>query len=100
MPSGVQSKLSSISGNQKSGTMVGAFVMGALSSLIVTACVAPALIAALTVIAQTGDMLREAVAEYIEEELGDAIEDEMGGEGGGGGFGGAPPTRDQGLYPM
>ncbi len=58
MPSSIQSKLSSISGNQKSGTMIGAFVMGALSSLIVTACVAPALIAALTVIAQTGDMLR------------------------------------------
>lgn len=58
MPSGLQSKLSGISGNQKSGTMIGAFVMGALSSLIVTACVAPALIAALTVIAQTGDMLR------------------------------------------
>lgn len=38
--------------------MIGAFVMGALSSLIVTACVAPALIAALSVIAQTGDMLR------------------------------------------
>ena len=58
MPSALQSKLSSVSGNQKSGTMIGAFVMGALSSLIVTACVAPALIAALTVIAQTGDMLR------------------------------------------
>ena len=58
MPSGIQSKLSGVSGNQKTGTMVGAFVMGALSSLIVTACVAPALIAALTVIAQTGDMLR------------------------------------------
>jgi thiol:disulfide interchange protein DsbD len=58
MPSGIQSKLSSISGNQRSGTTIGAFVMGALSALIVTACVAPALIAALTVIAQTGDMLR------------------------------------------
>ncbi len=58
MPSSLQSKLSGVSGNQKSGTMIGAFVMGALSSLIVTACVAPALIAALTVIAQTGDMLR------------------------------------------
>lgn len=58
MPSGLQSKLSGISGNQRSGTMVGAFIMGALSSLIVTACVAPALIAALTVIAQTGDMVR------------------------------------------
>ncbi len=58
MPSAIQSRLSGASGNQKSGTMVGAFVMGALSSLIVTACVAPALIAALTVMAQTGDMLR------------------------------------------
>nr|NIS41040.1 hypothetical protein [Desulfuromonadales bacterium] len=46
--------MSGISGNQKSGTMVGAFIMGALSALIVTACVAPALIAALTVMAQTG----------------------------------------------
>jgi thiol:disulfide interchange protein DsbD len=58
MPSSIQSKLSGVSGNQKNGTLIGAFVMGALSSLIVTACVAPALIAALTVIAQTGDMLR------------------------------------------
>jgi len=62
MPSGVQTRLSSISGNQKSGTMIGAFVMGALSALIVTACVAPALIAALTVMAQTGDMLRSGTA--------------------------------------
>lgn len=58
MPSGLQSRLSRISGKQTSGTMIGAFIMGALSSLIVTACVAPALIAALTVIAQTGDTLR------------------------------------------
>ena len=36
--------------------------------------------------------------ERIEEELGDAIEEEMGGDDGG--FGGAPPTRDDGLYPM
>jgi thiol:disulfide interchange protein DsbD len=62
MPASVQTKLSGISGNQKSGTMVGAFVMGALSALIVTACVAPALIAALTVMAQTGDMLRSGTA--------------------------------------
>ena len=58
MPSGIQSRLASISGNQKRGTTIGAFVMGALSALIVTACVAPALIASLTVMAQTGDMLR------------------------------------------
>ena len=37
--------------------------------------------------------------EKVEEELGDAIEEEMGDEGGGG-FAGAPPTRDSGLYPM
>ncbi|MGB5492095.1 MAG: protein-disulfide reductase DsbD [Woeseiaceae bacterium] len=62
MPSSIQSKMAGISGNQKSGTMVGAFIMGALSALIVTACVAPALIAALTVMAQTGDMLRSGTA--------------------------------------
>jgi len=37
--------------------------------------------------------------EKVEEELGDVLEEEMG-EGGGGGFGGAPPTRDEGIYPM
>jgi thiol:disulfide interchange protein DsbD len=58
MPSAIQSRLATVSGNQKSGTTIGAFIMGALSALIVTACVAPALIAALTVMAQTGDMLR------------------------------------------
>lgn len=58
MPSAIQSRLATASGNQKSGTTIGAFIMGALSALIVTACVAPALIAALTVMAQTGDMLR------------------------------------------
>jgi putative FmdB family regulatory protein len=36
--------------------------------------------------------------EMIEEDLGDALEEEMGEEGGG--FGGAPPERDSGLYPM
>ena len=62
MPSGIQSRLANISGNQRSGTMIGAFVMGALSALVVSACVAPALIAALTVMAQTGDMVRGGLA--------------------------------------
>jgi putative FmdB family regulatory protein len=35
--------------------------------------------------------------ERLEEELGDALEEEMGE---GGGLGGAAPTRDDGLYPM
>jgi thiol:disulfide interchange protein DsbD len=62
MPSAIQSRLASVSGNQRSGTAVGAFVMGALSALVVTACVAPALIAALTVMAQSGDMVRGGTA--------------------------------------
>lgn len=62
MPSAIQTRIATVSGAQKSGTAVGAFVMGALSSLVVTACVAPALVAALTVMAQTGDMLRGGTA--------------------------------------
>ena len=62
MPGAIQSRLSALSSGQKSGTMAGAFVMGAISSLVVTACVAPALIAALTVMAQTGDLLRGGAA--------------------------------------
>ncbi len=62
MPSGIQRRLANISGSQKTGTAIGAFVMGALSALIVTACVAPALIAALTVMAQSADMLRGGTA--------------------------------------
>jgi thiol:disulfide interchange protein DsbD len=62
MPSAVQSRLSAISNDQKSGTVIGAFVMGALSSLIVTACVAPALVAALAVMSQSGDYFRGGLA--------------------------------------
>jgi thiol:disulfide interchange protein DsbD len=62
MPSSIQTRLAAASGRQKSGTMIGAFIMGALSALVVTACVAPALIAALTVMAQSGDMLRGGTA--------------------------------------
>jgi putative FmdB family regulatory protein len=35
--------------------------------------------------------------ERLEEELGDALEEEMESSGA---FGGAPPSRDDGLYPM
>lgn len=62
MPSSIQTKLATISGNQKSGTAIGAFVMGALSSLVVTACVAPPLVAALAVIGQSGDVVRGGLA--------------------------------------
>ena len=59
MPSSVQSRLSTRSAaNRKVARILVPFVMGALSSLIVTACVAPPLVATLTVIGQTGDMVR------------------------------------------
>jgi putative FmdB family regulatory protein len=38
--------------------------------------------------------------EKIEEDLGDALEDEMDDVRGGGAAGGPPPERDPGLYPM
>jgi thioredoxin:protein disulfide reductase len=58
MPAAVQTRLADTSNNQRAGTYAGVAVMGALSALVVTACVAPPLIAALTVIGQTGDMVR------------------------------------------
>ena len=62
MPSFIQSRLSDASNNQRAGTFIGVGVMGALSALIVSACVAPVLIGALTFIAKTGDMVRGGVA--------------------------------------
>ncbi|MFC4309501.1 protein-disulfide reductase DsbD [Steroidobacter flavus] len=64
LPSSLQTKLTSVSNEQKSGTYVGTFIMGALSALVVTACVAPAIIAALSVISQTGQIARGAGALY------------------------------------
>lgn len=64
LPSSLQTRLSEISNRQKSGSYVGVFVMGALSALIVTACVAPAVIAALSVISQSGQVARGAAALY------------------------------------
>jgi thiol:disulfide interchange protein DsbD len=65
MPSALQTRLTDVSNQQKSGSYVGCFVMGALSALVVTACVAPALIAALSVISQTGKIARGAAALYV-----------------------------------
>jgi thiol:disulfide interchange protein DsbD len=65
LPSALQTRLTNVSNQQKSGTYIGTFVMGALSALVVTACVAPALIAALSVISQTGQVARGAGALYV-----------------------------------
>jgi thiol:disulfide interchange protein DsbD len=62
VPAAIQARLADASNQQRQGTLVGTAVMGALSSLIVTACVAPPLVAALAVIGQSGDVLRGAAA--------------------------------------
>ena len=51
-----------MSNQQKAGSYAGVVVMGALSALIVTTCVGPALVAALSVIGQSGQMVRGGVA--------------------------------------
>ncbi len=61
IPAVLENRLSAVSGRQKSGTYVGTAVMGALSALVVTACVAPALVGVLTFIGQTGDIARGAL---------------------------------------
>ena len=64
MPAAIQTRLATLSNRQRSGTYFGCLIMGALSALVATACVAPALIAALTVISQTGQIARGASALY------------------------------------
>ncbi len=62
VPPALQARLNELSSRQKQGSLLGTAIMGALSSLIVTACVAPPLVAALAVIGQSGDVLRGGAA--------------------------------------
>ncbi len=62
MPTTLQTRLAALSGRQSAGTLGGVAVMGALSALIVTSCVAPALVGALAVISRTGEVARGAAA--------------------------------------
>jgi thiol:disulfide interchange protein DsbD len=62
MPAAIQTRLTGASNSQRAGTFGGVAVMGALSALIVTACVAPALVATLVVIGQGGNVVRGAAA--------------------------------------
>jgi thiol:disulfide interchange protein DsbD len=62
MPAAIQSRISGLTNRQKTGTYAGTAVMGALTALIVTTCVAPALVGALAVIGQQGDVARGAIA--------------------------------------
>ena len=65
VPSALETRLANVSGRQKAGSFVGTAVMGALSALVVTACVAPPMVAALAVIGQTGDVMRGALALFV-----------------------------------
>jgi len=62
LPTALQTKATAISNNQKSGSLVGASIMGLLSALIVGPCVAPPLAGALIYIGQTGDALLGGLA--------------------------------------
>jgi thiol:disulfide interchange protein DsbD len=62
MPTAIQTRLAGLANRQRGGTFIGVAVMGALTSLIMTTCVAPPLIGALTAIAQTGDVARGSSA--------------------------------------
>jgi len=62
MPVAIQTRVANVSNRQTAGTFGGVAVMGALSALIVTTCVGPALVGALLVISQTGQLVRGGAA--------------------------------------
>jgi thiol:disulfide interchange protein DsbD len=62
MPTAIQTRLSKLADKQKGGNFLGVAIMGALTALIVTTCVAPPLVGALAAIGQTGDVARGAAA--------------------------------------
>jgi len=65
MPTAIQSRISQLANKQKGGTFLGTAIVGALTALIVTTCVAPPLIGALAVIGQSGDVMRGATALFV-----------------------------------
>jgi thioredoxin:protein disulfide reductase len=62
MPAAIQTRVANVSNQQRAGTFGGVALMGVLSALIVTTCVGPALVGALIVIGQTGQIARGAAA--------------------------------------
>ncbi len=56
LPQGLQKYLTAVSHRQRSGYYVDVFIMGGLSSLIVSPCVSPPLVGILAYIAETGNM--------------------------------------------
>lgn len=64
LPASVQTKLNRLSENQQSGSYAGAAMMGAISALVVGACVLPPLTAALLFISQSGNVALGAAAMF------------------------------------
>ncbi|HWG76520.1 MAG TPA: protein-disulfide reductase DsbD [Steroidobacteraceae bacterium] len=62
VPAFLQTRLAAASNRQQGGSFGGVAVMGALSALIVTTCVAPPLVATLAVIGQSGAIARGSAA--------------------------------------
>lgn len=57
LPARLQSRLTQSSNHQKHGSLIGAFIMGMLSSLMLSPCVTPPLVGALGYISTTGNAL-------------------------------------------
>ena len=62
MPGLLINKFNSMLAKQKGGTFIGVLTVGILSALLVTACVAPPLVATLMVIGESGDIFRGILA--------------------------------------
>lgn len=62
VPTAIQTRLTAAGSKGKAGSFAGTVFLGAISALVVSTCVAPPLVAALMVIAQTGDVARGALA--------------------------------------
>lgn len=62
LPARWQKKIVQTSNKQKNGTYLGVFLMGGISSLIVSPCISPALVGVLAYVAHTGDIWLGAVA--------------------------------------
>lgn len=56
LPAKLQKSLIHLSNAQKGGTYIGVFLMGSISSLIISPCVSPPLVGVLAYIGQTGDV--------------------------------------------
>lgn len=65
LPSSWQEKLTNTSNNQQSGNLSGVFMMGVLSTLIVSPCISAPVSGALIYISQTGDQLFGALSLYL-----------------------------------